>query len=273
MIDSHIHILPGIDDGAAETEISIKMTQVAFDDGIHSIICTPHDLNHIYQNSKKKVLEATKLLQNKITEANVKVKVYPGAELHVDPDMVSKVLNGDAITLADQNKHVLVEFPKHLIPRGSEHILENLLFNNYTPIIAHPERNPILSKQTEILKEWVNWGCKAQLTAMSVTGEFSSSLQSTCRQWCHQGLVHLVASDAHRPTGRAPILSKSYDTLVEWLGEDSADLLIKTNPQHIIDGTELESLPNSKSPKIKKLRKPLFSFFGRKKSSNKSARF
>jgi len=273
MIDSHIHLLPGIDDGAADFDIALKMAQVADNDGIQKIICTPHDLNSVYQNSKTKVIDTTKLLQDKISETGLGIIIYPGAELHIDLDLVSKVLNGDVLTLANQNKHVLIEFPKHSIPHGSENILENLLFNKYTPIIAHPERNPTLSKSPELLREWVSWGCKAQLTAMSVTGEFSTGIQSTCRQWCHQGLIHLVASDAHRPTGRAPILSKARSTLTEWLGESSADILVNTNPQNIIDGSELENIPVSKAPRPKKDRKPLFSFLKRKKSSRKSARF
>ncbi len=272
MIDTHIHLLHRVDDGARDLQVALEMIQVALDDGINQIICTPHDLNYVYQNPRKKVLRSVEQLQNDIDNKNLSLKLYPGAELHVDPDLVSKVLEGEAMTLADRNKHVLLEFPKHLVPHGSENIIENLLFNNFTPIIAHPERNPTLAKRTGMLKEWVSWGCKTQLTAMSVTGEFSSDIQSTCKQWCHQGLVHLVASDAHRPTGRAPILSKAHATLSQWLGTDSADVLLKTNPQHIIDGIELEDIPITQGPKLKKSRRPLFSFFGRKKQSSRSAR-
>ena len=42
MIDTHCHILPGIDDGPDTLEISVEMARVAAKDGVHVIIATPH---------------------------------------------------------------------------------------------------------------------------------------------------------------------------------------------------------------------------------------
>jgi tyrosine-protein phosphatase YwqE len=77
-------------------------------------------------------------------------------------------------------------------------------------------------------------------------------------------LVHLVASDAHRPTGRAPILSKAYETISSWLGKDAADLMMINNPHNIISGVELDSLPVTTEPGLAKKRKSLFRFMKQK---------
>ena len=267
MIDSHIHILPGIDDGAADIEVALSMARVATNDGIDSLICTPHDLNSVYQNSRKSVLGNVAQLQNRINDDEIELTLHPGAELHLDPDLANKVLQGDVITLADKNKHVLIEFPKVSIPYGAQSILECLIYNNLTPIIAHPERNPTFSRHTEILNEYLEMGCKLQLTAMSVTGQFGAAIQSVCRQWCHQGMVHIVASDAHRPTGRAPRLAQAQQTLKLWLGEKAADTLIRLNPDKIIKGEELENIAVTPAPpKSHFSRKSLISRLWRKKT-------
>ena len=239
MIDSHIHLLPSIDDGAANIDIAHEMVKVASEDGIQATICTPHDLNGIYQNNRNKILSSLNELNQSFQSQDIPIDFYPGAELHMDPDLVSKVLEGDAMSLADKGKHVLVEFPKMFLTKHAESILENLLFNKITPIIAHPERNPVLVKNQPIFSEWISWGCKAQITAMSITGHFGKPIQSTSKNWCQRGLIHLIASDAHRPTGRAPKLASAYQFITDWMGEDSAELLFLTNPQRIIDGNEI----------------------------------
>ena len=243
MIDSHIHLIPAIDDGAADFGVAHDMVKIASEDGIKAIICTPHDLNAVYQNKRTKILNHLNELRRFFEEKEIPMVLHPGAELHIDPDLVGKVMTGEALTLADRGKHVLVEFPKMFIPRHVESILENLLYNKFTPVIAHPERNPVIIQTPQLLNEWLNWGCKSQLTAMSVTGEFGRSIQSICKDWCLQGLVHLVASDAHRPTGRAPKLAAAYTQVSDWIGTDSANILFAINPQCIIEANELLSLP------------------------------
>ena len=42
-IDIHSHILPGIDDGANNFEMSMEMLQTAYDNKIRKIILTPHN--------------------------------------------------------------------------------------------------------------------------------------------------------------------------------------------------------------------------------------
>ena len=42
MIDVHCHILPGLDDGAADIQESLAMAQAAIEDGVTHIVATPH---------------------------------------------------------------------------------------------------------------------------------------------------------------------------------------------------------------------------------------
>lgn len=236
MIDCHNHTLPGIDDGADDAEMALEMARCAVKHGIHTIVCTPHHLNGVFSNDRAAVLAHVATLRNQLADAGIPLAVLPGSELHLVPDLPERILEGDALTYADHGRAALVELPKHTVPTGTETILGRLLYQKITPVIAHPERNSELIRDPARLAEWVGWGCKVQLTAQSCSGDFGKRIQSQCRRWCEQGHVHLIASDAHRPYGRAPILTEGIAALREWLSEPAVEVLSITNPRKLTEG-------------------------------------
>jgi protein-tyrosine phosphatase len=250
MIDCHCHILPGIDDGAHRPETSRQMAVSAIRGGTTGIICTPHHLNGVYTNSADSVRHALDGLRSDLADAGMSLALYPGAELHLVPELPSRVLDGTAMTYNDRGKAALVELPKAAVPMGTESILEQLLYRGVTPVIAHPERNLILARREERLAEWIDWGCKVQLTAQSCSGGFGERLQRISRRWLERGWVHLIASDAHRPAGRSPdALAAGRAIAAEWLGEDAATLLTRENPRRLLEGEDLVSLaPRTTAP-------------------------
>ncbi len=242
MIDCHNHTLPGIDDGAHDTDMALSMAQCAASDGIETIVCTPHHLNGVFTNSRTKILKAVLELRTRLAEAGVPLQLVPGSEIHLVPELPSKILEGDALTYADRGRAALVELPKHTVPTGAEAILEQLLYQNVTPIIAHPERNSELLRHPDRLSEWASWGCKVQLTGQSCTGDFGLHIQKQSRAWCQAGHVHLIASDAHRPKGRAPSLTKARDTLALWVGDVAAEVLTVGNPNNLVHGEPVSDI-------------------------------
>ncbi len=242
MIDCHNHTLPGIDDGARDMEYALCMAQGAVTAGITTIIVTPHHLNGVYVNPKKQILNAIMEFQTAITAADIPLRIYPGSELHLVPELPTQLREGEALTYADMGKAALVELPKRTIPTGSERILEQLLYQGITPVIAHPERNATLASHPERAADWVSWGCKLQLTAQSCAGDFGQAIQAVCRRWCQEGLVHLIASDAHRIERRPPDLRAGADVVEKWLGQKAVDLFTRINPQRLIDGVDLLDL-------------------------------
>src|SRR3990172_8737894 len=144
MIDCHNHTLPGIDDGARDMDYALSMARGALATGITAIIATPHHLNGVYTNPRKQILKAILEFQTAIAEADIALLIFPGSELHLVPELPGQLLEGEALTYADKGKAALVELPKRTIPNGTERILEQLLYQNVTPVIAHPERNATL---------------------------------------------------------------------------------------------------------------------------------
>jgi protein-tyrosine phosphatase len=240
MIDCHLHLLPGIDDGAHDLEMALKMARIAVDSGVTAVICTPHHFNGVYDNPAGRIRRAVARLAEDLDEAGIPLSLYPGAELHLVPELPGAVEQAAALTYNDRRQAVLVELPTTTIPLGAEIVLEHLLYQGVTPVIAHPERNAVLAHDPARLGDWVLLGCKVQLTAQSCSGDFGGKMQEVCRRWLERGWVHLIASDAHRPTGRSPDkLARGRDAVAAWLGDAVAEVLTLTNPQRLLDGEPL----------------------------------
>lgn len=239
MIDAHNHILPGIDDGARDRAYALDMARIAVAAGIGTVIVTPHHLNGVYSNARKGILRAVMELRSALAEAGIELAIYPGSELHLVPELPARILDGDALTYADRGHAALIELPKQTIPTGAENILEKLLYEGITPVIAHPERNATLAAHPERAEQWVRWGCRLQLTAQSCAGDFGAPIQAVCRRWCEAGVVHLLASDAHRTVSRPPDLRGGIRSVSEWIGADAAAAMTRGNPRRLLDGEDL----------------------------------
>jgi protein-tyrosine phosphatase len=107
------------------------------------------------------------------------------------------------------------------------------------PIIAHPERNPVLRQKLTRVEEWVDLGCLLQITAMSLTGGFGSSAKSASHRLLDRGLVHIVASDTHDPINRSPRLSEAHQAVVSRCGEEVAEIIFDENPRAVVEGAPL----------------------------------
>ena len=244
MIDLHCHILPGIDDGASDLEESLAMAKQAVDDGIQTIIATPHTLNDIFVNPLRKTVSHVERLRQSFQENKVGIELRIGSEVRIRPEMTRLVMDGEIATLNDGGKYLLVEFPLQLIPPGSREELFQLKLNHMTPILAHPERNPIFQDNPERLFDLVNMGCLVQITAMSITGRLGGPAMECAHTLLKHRKAHIIATDAHSSTMRPPILSQGVEVASRILGgmEEAEDMVVKT-PRSILAGEPVDMEP------------------------------
>lgn len=240
MVDLHGHLLPGIDDGAKNLEQALNMARQAVADGIVISVLTPHHLNGVYRNPARRVREQCAEFCSELRTQGIPLDVRPGAECHLVPELPAALAEGSALTIADRKRAVLVELPVHSVPLGATRILEEILGMGLRPVIAHPERNGELIGSTAQLAEWVDMGCLAQVTAQSCTGRFGSPIQDAARRMVCDGLIHVMASDAHRDRRRIPQLSAGRAAVAQWASLELATLLTETVPRALADGQEVE---------------------------------
>jgi protein-tyrosine phosphatase len=242
MIDLHAHILPGLDDGSKNIAESLAMAEVAWEDGIHTIVATPHVLQGVFDNDKNKILSAVRALNQTLQEQNIAVHILPGAEYYLEADIPLKLSQGELLTINDNGRYLLVELPSAFIPEYTAQVLYEIQLQGVTPIIAHPERNAGFTRKPAVLQEMISRGVLAQVTSASITGLFGKRVKRTAYSFLKQGLVHLVSSDAHSSVGRAPLLSQAQKEIEKYHGSHTAQLLVIQNPGSIIEGESTEPL-------------------------------
>ncbi len=231
MIDIHSHILPGLDDGARTLEESLEMARIAVRDGITQMVATPHAFNGLSQNLRpEKISSRVKALQEAI---GTDLEILPGNEVHFTHDILDNASGSRVATLNAQN-YMLVEFPTLDVPLGAETLLPKLKANGISPILAHPERNLQIQRQPSMIEPFIRSGLLIQVTAMSVTGKFGPAALECVNILLRHNCVHFIATDAHRPKSRPPILSEARDAAAAIIGADAARRLVEDNPRAVV---------------------------------------
>lgn len=236
MIDLHAHILPGFDDGAPDLGEALSMARLAAEDGIAALVATPHVIEGRYRAEKGEILFAVEQLNNELCRYGVPLRILPGAEYRLEPDLPERLARGELLTLNDGGRYLLVELPSALVPPYAERALYELQLQGITPIVAHPERNAAFCRRPDLLQALVSRGVPAQLTAGSLTGMFGREIAKAAFSFLEHGLVHLLASDAHSSAGRPPVLSLALREVERRLGRAEAFRLGVDNPQRVVAG-------------------------------------
>ena len=241
MIDCHNHLLPDIDDGAHDDHMMVAMARVSESSGVTDILCTPHHLNGSFVNRAADILDHVSRAQAVLDDSGIGVRLHPGSELHLCPELTESLECGHALTVKDARRFVLLECPKNSLPKGTMTIIDDVTSMGLTPIIVHPERNLPCLANPALVEQMLELGCCIQVTAMSCTGQFGLSIERAVHRWIQRGWVHVVASDAHRPSGRSPDLLPARRVLERLYGDSVATTLLLDNPRSLLDGMPLEA--------------------------------
>lgn len=242
MIDLHSHILPGIDDGARDIEMSIAMARASVADGVSVLACTPHIMPGVWNNAGPQIRDHVARLQDKLNELEIPLHLVVGADVHIAPDLVGGVRSGRIPTLHG-TRYVLLEMPHHVAPPHADQCFYSLLTAGYVPIFTHPERLSWLSSHYGLIKRLARSGVWMQITAGSLTGGFGKRAQYWAEKMLNEGLVHILASDTHNVTSRPPSLGAGWEAACRIVGEDEAYHLVVTRPYGILNNDLPASLP------------------------------
>jgi protein-tyrosine phosphatase len=240
MIDIHCHPLPGVDDGARSLEMAVTMCHVAAADGITHLVATPHS-NYTYTFDPGRNRHLLAQLQESVGE---QPRLLLGCDFHLSYDNIQHCVEDSKDFTINQTSYLLVELPDQFIPEHMTRVYYDIHVAGLTPIITHPERNPLIQRKPEVIEEWVSNGCLVQVTAQSYTGGFGSQARKFSERLLDMGLVHFFATDAHDVKRRPPILSRCYRKVAQAKGEEIADLLIRANPEAVIQGLPLPPQPD-----------------------------
>jgi protein-tyrosine phosphatase len=237
MFDLHCHLLPGVDDGAAEVEDALALARVAIDDGISHMVLTPHVHPGRYDNTRTSLEPHFAAFSARLKEEGLPLTVSLAGEVRLSAEILQMAAMDDLPFLGvwEGKKVMLLELPHSHIPPGSDKLVKWLMSRDIVPMIAHPERNKDIMNSLEKITPFVEMGCLFQVTAMSVTNEFGGIAHERAHQLLERDWVTLIASEAHNVDRRPPVLSKARQVVESVYGAGVADKLFVSTPKSIVE--------------------------------------
>lgn len=239
VIDIHCHIIPGVDDGAVDLAMALTMANAARREGITHILATPHHRSSRYVNKKEDVEKHVLAFQEELDRRGIDLVIFPSQEVHMHGELLTHIEENEILYTDLNQTYLLIEFPHQDVPKYAYQLIFDLLTKNIRPIIVHPERNIEIMKNPKILQDFIEQGCYVQLTAASYLGIFGKEIEQVATYMIENRLVHIIASDAHRPDGkRAFHMAEAYQKLEQNYG-DALVFDFKQNARSVVNGDPL----------------------------------
>ncbi|HVI57609.1 MAG TPA: CpsB/CapC family capsule biosynthesis tyrosine phosphatase [Luteimonas sp.] len=242
MFDLHCHLLPGIDDGAVDLEMALEMARIAAGDGIRTIACTPHIYPGKYENTAQGIRTAIAALQAELDERGIDLRLEEGADVHLAPGLARGIKSGRIPTIAGSH-YLLLEPPHHVAPPRFEEAMFELMTLGITPVITHPERLAWVDSNYEMLVRMAARGAWMQVTAGALTGRFGKRVQYWGEKFVAEGHCHVLATDAHDPRQRPPLLAEAHEVAARLVGKDAAGHMVVTRPRGVVADADPSALP------------------------------
>ena len=239
MVDIHSHILPNVDDGPTSWDVAEEMCRIAVEDGVQHMVATPHS-NDRYHYDREQLTETLEVLQKRIGN---KLTLSLGCDFHLSYENVQDALEHPSRYVIGDTNYLLVELSNYSVPPSVSDSLMRLADRGLTPILTHPERNPILQGNLKRVLEWAAAGVVVQVTASAFTGSWGEGVRRAALWLLENNCVHVLASDAHNIDRRPPGLSEARAAVAEIAGNDIAQALVDDNPRAIVNGRELPYCP------------------------------
>ena len=237
LIDIHVHILPGLDDGPKTLEESLAMARCYEEVGITQIVATPHFVpGTAWAAGRERVVVKVEELQGYLAEENISLKIFPGMEIAYHKKLISRLEKGVLQPMGKGNCYLLEPSFQDL-QDDLLHCAEELLDRGYKVVLAHPERIASFQESVEPLLDLVRQGLEVQLNMGSLLGKFGELSRQTSMQLLTENSVHYLASDAHSARRRRPPTQRDWQQLTEILGSELLTRLCVTNPDRLLNNS------------------------------------
>ena len=196
-LDFHSHILPGIDDGAADLEDAVFLARSMKDWGFERITCTPHITNK-YRNTPDSIRPAFEQLEEALYVHGVNVELKMSAEYRLVPETWPEVLEKNWL-MPIEDKFILMELPIHK-PEDMGWIrpldeFRKVISMGLTPLLPHPERYFYLSERE--LMSYIEAGVQIQSNYGSLAGLYGNKAQKNVIDLAERGLISHFGTDMH----------------------------------------------------------------------------
>jgi protein-tyrosine phosphatase len=221
------------------------MARAAVAARITTVVATPHLRSDFPRVKVDEIADRCAELQQRLDEEAVPLRVVPGGEVSLSWALEASDTALRLASYGQRGTDVLIETPTisgAMLPS----LIGQVAARGYRVTLAHPERLMDFLQDPQILERITNMGVLLQVNADGVLGDTRKSRSAQLAHYiCEQGLVSVVASDAHRGTERRPVgrLAEAVAVLPELVGEQAVPFLTATVPAAIVAGDRIPTIP------------------------------
>lgn len=194
--DMHSHLLPGIDDGSKDIEMSIQLIRGMKELGYQKLITTPHIISDMYRNTPEIINAKLAEVRAAVKKEGIDIELHAAAEYFLD-EHVEELLKTKKPLLTISGNKVLTEFSMAFPSMNTKDILFDMQMQGYQPVIAHPERYIYLQQNKEFYRELKDIGCMFQLNILALSGYYGRSVKDLAEYLLNNGFYDLLGTDLH----------------------------------------------------------------------------
>ncbi len=235
IVDFHNHLLPGVDDGAADEDESRTALAKMAEAGVTSLIVTPHFAAALQLRPADFAARLDELdaAWSRFRPLAVEAGIFPYRAVEFRLDLAHPDLSEARLRLAG-GPFALCEFPWFTIPPRSERVLAAIRGDGWVPVVAHPERYEGMDEALEVTERWIAAGALLQVNGASLLGRYGERARRTATALLELGRAHYVCSDYHAKG--LPRVREYVAELERVAGREAATRLVRTNPARLLRG-------------------------------------
>ena len=234
MLDLHCHILPGVDDGAADLDAAVAMARCLSAAGYDAVAPSPHFGEGPGGDVSREQAAAGRVqLAERLAAEGIELQLLPNAEHHVTMELLARIDRGEVQPIGGDGKWLLVELPWQPLT-DPEGVLFRIQSKGYRLLLAHPERYRYL--ELDVIERLVERDVKMQLEIGSFISLYGKQAHFRALAMTDRGLSHVLASDMHRPDDAAAWLSGGLRAVADRYGKRAVQVGAADNPRALAGG-------------------------------------
>lgn len=225
--DFHSHVLPMMDDGAENIDVSRQMLEMSRADGVDVVVATPH----CYPKSEEDIeyfLQKRRAATERIGKLGCPIKIVDACEVHLTGD-IARFSNVGALCIGDTS-YMLLEMPRSKWTDTTVDNVYKLTLMGIIPIIAHDERNAVQS--AELRRSLHSLNVLVQINAQSLSDPI---LKKDIDRLMANGMAHILGTDMHNIATRPPCMGKAERVIKKRYGEECWTYLMN-NAETVLGG-------------------------------------
>ena len=231
--DIHHHVVYGVDDGARDRDMSIRMLEKAASEGVTHLVCSSHITPGRPSLNMDRYLRHFDDLCSIVRERDLGLRLYTGSEILYSEYTPHGLKIGEVPTLA-ATWTVLVEFWPDVTYDVIKRAAADLMNEGFCMVCAHVERFACLREGDKLAELRERYLVKTQMNGSTILHSHDFFGDRWVKRVLHDDLIDIAASDAHNVDTRCCKLGQVYDFLQKHYGTDRAEDLCWNHPAELL---------------------------------------